>query len=191
MHINNKAKGARNLQWSVETGGPAVNRMKTRRTNSNKRRGTGENCKVFKGVFLGLRMFLSGKFEQSWQEMGSNRNEGKVVAFIGKAAWGTGVVTYQSNGGGSARFEFSEINEPDWFAIKAVETFEYPSDTINAPYQSMGVKRIDLCKKWIAALKAIIKYTLTRSKLVPRNRGVNRRHLNKPCFIFQINKAWG
>ena len=123
--------------------------------------------------------------------MGSNRNEEKVVAFIGKAAWGTGVITYQSNGGGSARFEFSEINELDWFAIKAVETFEYPSDTINAPYQSMGAKRIDPCKKWIAALKAIIKYTLTRSKLVPGNRGVNRRHLNKPCFIFQINKAWG
>jgi hypothetical protein len=123
--------------------------------------------------------------------MGSNRNEEKVVAFIGKNAWGTGVITYQSNGEGSARFKCSKINGPDWFTIKAVETLENTSDTINALYQSTGAKRIDPCKKWIAALKAIIKYTLTRSKLVPGNRGVNRRHLSKPCFIFQINKTWG
>ena len=78
--------------------------------------------------------------------MESNQNEGKVVAFIGKSAWGAGVFTYQSHGGGNARFEFPKINGPDQSTIKAVETFEYPSDTINAPHQSWGEKRIDLCK---------------------------------------------
>ena len=48
---------------------------------------------------------------------------------------------------GEARDSNSQqINGPDQSAIKAVQTFEYPPDTINAPHQSWGVKRIDLCK---------------------------------------------
>ena len=39
-----------------------------------------------KAVCATLRNFLSEKFEQKWQGMESNRNEGKVVAFIGKSA---------------------------------------------------------------------------------------------------------
>ena len=69
-----------------------------------------------------------------------------------------------------------QINGLDQSTIKAVQTFEYPPDTINAPHQSWGVKRIDLCKKRIAAFNAIIRRTLTRPKLVSRNRGGGRRH---------------
>ena len=43
-------------------------------------------CLGIKTVRATSRNFLSRKFEQKWQGMESNQNEGKVVAFIGKNA---------------------------------------------------------------------------------------------------------